>query len=235
VTHEQEEHVRRVLGSLPPEDPTPPAVATRLDATLADLVAERRPDIADDELAARRRRRRLATGLVAAASVAVIGIGLGTVAQLGGDGESALPGQAASEAGGDAAAREVAPREATEGGATGDLPDGVRYLAGGREEVSSATLERDVARVAALAPVATSGEGLSTDRLAPSGRRSGLAALAPCGVPAAAAGDLVAPVRLDGEPATLVLRREVDGAREAQIYSCDDPGALLASTTLPRR
>ena len=249
MTPEQEEQVRRVLGSLPPEGPVPPEVADRLDATLAGLVAEREPGHtgsteAGDELAARRRRRRMATGLVAAASVAVLGIGVGTVtdmgADLGGDSESTLSGEAASDAdaggdaGGDAAGPEVAPRESTEGGSQ-TLPGGVQYLAGGRRNVSSATLDRDVARVAALAPVTTSGEGVTSNRVAPDGRRSGLAAIAPCAVPATEPGDLVAPVRLDGEPATLVLRRAVDGMREAQIYACDDAGALLASTAVPPR
>lgn len=245
MTPEQEEQVRRVLGSLPPEGPVPPEVADRLDATLAGLVAERGPEHTGssgtgDELAARRRRRRLATGLVAAASVAVLGIGLGTVADMGADigggSDSALSGEAASDAdaGGDAAGPEVAPRESTEGGSE-TLPGGVQYLAGGRRNVSSATLDRDVARVAALAPVTTSGEGVTSNRVAPDGRRSDLAAIAPCAVPATEPGDLVAPVRLDGDPATLVLRRAIDGTREAQIYACDDAGALLASTAVPPR
>ena len=241
VTPEQDEQVRRVLGSLPPEGPLPPEVADRLDATLAGLVAERGPEHTGssdtgDELAARRRRRRLATGLVAAASVAVLGIGLGTVTDIGGGSDTALSGEAASDAdaGGDAAGPELAPRESTEGGSE-SLPGGVQYLAGGRRNVSSASLDRDVARVAALAPVTTSGEGVTSNRVAPDGRRSDLAAIAPCAVPATEPGDLVAPVRLDGEPATLVLRRAVDGTREAQIYACDDAGALHASTAVPPR
>ena len=252
MTPEQEEQVRRVLGSLPPEGPMPPDVAARLDATLADLVAQRTstgspadPHAQGDELAARRRRRRITTGLVAAASMAVIGVSLGTMADLtdltGGGSDSAQSGETAFDSG--AAAPEAAPQDSAGGadaGALGEIPDGVRLLATERQDVSSATLDRDVARVAALAPAAsTAREGLTGDRAGPDGgpdeERSGLAAFAPCVVPAADRGDLVAPVRLDGEPATMVLNRAAGGVREAQIYACDDAGALLASTSVPAR
>jgi hypothetical protein len=255
VTHEQEEQVRRVLGSLPPEGPLPPEVATRLDARLADLVAERgsagsHPSV--DELAARRRRRRVTTGLVAAASVAVIGVALGTIGDLTGSGsDSAQSGEAVFDSG--SAAPEAAPGDAAGGadaGALGPVPDGVLLLAGDRQDISSASLARDVARVAARAPAASSRAGVTGDSTdtdetddpddtggtgRPGEARRRLATIAPCVVPAAQAGDVVAPVRLDGEPATLVLRGAADGTREAQIYACDDAAALLASTTVPAR
>ena len=251
MTPEQEEQVRRVLGSLPPEGPLPPEVADRLDARLADLVTERTSAASDtsaDELAARRRRRRVTAGLVAAASVAVIGVGLGTIADLTGSGsDSAQSGGAVFDSG--AAAPEAAVPEDSAGGADlgtlGAVPDGVLLLAGDRQDIASASLDRDVARVAARAPAATSREGVTGDSADPDeadGRTGGpgearrrLATIAPCVVPAAEAGDVVAPVRLDGEPATLVLRAGSDGTREAQIYACDDAAALLASTTVPAR
>ena len=40
-------------------------------------------------------------------------------------------------------------------------------------------------------------------------------------------------MRLDGERATLVLRGDAAGTREAQIYSCDDGDVLLATTVVP--
>ncbi|NUS51222.1 MAG: hypothetical protein HOQ22_09325, partial [Nocardioidaceae bacterium] len=42
-------------------------------------------------------------------------------------------------------------------------------------------------------------------------------------------------VRLDGEPATLVLGRPRGGTREARVYSCADPSAPAADTTVPAR
>ena len=252
MTPEQEEQVRRLLGSLPPEGPLPPEVATRLDARLADLVAERTSAAAPasgDELAARRRRRRVTTSLVAAASVAVVGVALGTMADLTGSGsDSAQSGAAVSDSA--AAAPESAPeaaREDSAGDAAGgadagtlaSVPDGVLLLAGDRQDVATANLDRDVARVAALAPAPSSREGVTGDRAdpeeGPGEARRRLATIAPCVVPAAEAGDVVAPVRLDGEPATLVLRAAAGGTREAQIYACDDATALLAATTVPTR
>ncbi|HET6652438.1 MAG TPA: hypothetical protein VFH10_07350 [Nocardioides sp.] len=251
MTPEQEEQVRRLLGSLPPEGPLPPEVATRLDARLADLVAERTSAAAPasgDELAARRRRRRVTTGLVAAASVAVVGVALGTMADLtGSDSDSAQSGAAVSDSA--AAAPESAPeaaREDSAGDAAGgadagtlaSVPDGVLLLAGDRQDVATANLDRDVARVAALAPAPSSREGVTGDRadsVEPGEARRRLATIAPCVVPAAEAGDVVAPVRLDGEPATLVLQAAAGGTREAQIYACDDATALLAATTVPTR
>lgn len=253
MTHEQEEQVRRVLGSLPPEGPLPPEVATRLEATLADLMAERTSAAfhpSGDELAARRRRRRVTTGLVAAASVAVIGVALGTIGDLTGSGsDSAQSGEAVFDSG--AAAPEAAPQDSAGGadaGALGAVPDGVRLLAGDRHDISSASLDRDVARVAARSSAASSredvtGDGTDTDDTddtdnsggtdGPGEARRRLATIAPCVVPAVEAGDVVAAVRLDGEPATLVLGAAADGIREAQIYACDDAAALLASTTVP--
>ncbi len=250
MTHEQEEQVRRVLGSLPPEGPLPPEVATRLDARLADLVAEQTSPASHpsgDELAARRRRRRVTTGLVAAASVAVIGVALGTIGDLTGSGsDSAQSGEAVFDSG--AAAPEAAPDDSAGGadaGALGAVPDGVRLLAGDRQDISFASLDRDVARVAARSSAASSREGVTGDSTdtddtddtegngGPGEARRRLATIAPCVVPAVEAGDVVAPVRLDGEPATLVLRSAADGTREAQIYACDDAAALLASTTVP--
>jgi len=248
VTPEQEEQVRRALGSLPPEGPVPPEVARRLDARLAELVAERDAESVEsaeptgspaapvgdgaerDELAARRRRR-WRTGLVAAASVAVLGVGLGTVVDdlsLGG-GDSA-----STTAGAGDSAPETAFGDAA-GGAR-RLTDGTQYLARDRQDLSSATLDSDVARVAALGPVLTAGPAPSAEEGRVTTDQStapGLAAITACDVPRTRPGDQVVPVRLDGDRATLVLRGDAAGTREAQIYSCDDGDVVLATTVVP--
>lgn len=254
MTPEQEEQVRRALGSLPSEGPVPPEVARRLDARLADLVAERdagsagaavSPEDAGaerDDLAARRRRRRWRTGLVAAASVAVLGVGLGTVVDDlslgGGDSESTTAGAADHGS----AAPETASGDVAGGRVGGEtearrrLTDGTQYLAREPQDLSSATLDSDVARVAGLGPVLTAGPEASAEGGRVPGGESpprGLVAITACDLPPIRAGDQVVPVRLDGERATLVLRGDAAGAREAQIYSCDDGDVLLASTVVP--
>ena len=256
MTPDQEDQVRRVLGSLPPEGPVPPAVAERLDAALADLVAERGAgpvETTPDELSSRRaertpaavrRRQRRRTGLVAAAAVAVVGLGLTTVVDdlTGGDSETAST-QAASDAAPEAGRELVGPDsgapgaadEDTGGGSAGaPLPAGVVLLTATRQDLGSGTLAADAARVAALGPEAPAREGVDGGSAGPEpGGRRLLAAVTPCVVPETASGDAVAPVRLDGEPATLVVRGTSGGARVARVYSCDGGDAVLATTTVP--
>jgi len=75
LTPEQEAHVRRLLADARHHDPTPDAVAARLDRVLTDLAGEPLRAAAVVRLADR--RRRVATVLVAAAAsvAAVIGVG----------------------------------------------------------------------------------------------------------------------------------------------------------------
>lgn len=259
LTPEQDEQVRRALRSVPPAGRTPDEVAERLDAALAALVAERggvpsTPDAgganATADLDAARRRRRWRTGLVAAASVAVLGIGLGTVLDdlpRGGAGSD----DAATTADG-GMAREMAPESpadsagGVEEGVGGLPPDAL--LTATPQDLSSATLARDVRRVTALAPAparvqdtpggngTTDPDGGAAKGEGPSTLGDGAAALARCVVPPLLPGDQVAPVTLDGVPATLVVRRAEpggDGAREAEIYTCDGGDSVLARTVVP--
>jgi len=71
-----QEHVRRLLAEARHDAPVPDDVTARLDATLAELVADRRRETVVDLDAARRRRRRWTTGLVAAAAAVVLGVSL---------------------------------------------------------------------------------------------------------------------------------------------------------------
>ncbi len=120
-----EEQVIRLLGAAGPVEPTPPQVVSRLDAVLADLVAQRsdrglgtapqaQPEQADPEQAdpghtgaavsldAERSRRRRTWGprlLVAAAVLGVAGIGLSVADDLtGGSGSDSASAGSASEA-----------------------------------------------------------------------------------------------------------------------------------------
>jgi hypothetical protein len=236
----RQDEVRRLLGELPDPGPLPADVAARLDDRLAALVAERAGGSEHAEVtdlaAARARRRRRRTALVAAASVAVLGIGIGTVA------DDLLPGGGSSEsattadAGGDSMMREAAPDAPTDqggaktysqdsDGAPGTESGGA--AAGARRAlVRSATLDEDLARIAARA---------DQQRALTADTPGTASALAPCAVPTLADGDQAVPVRFDGDPATLVLRGPSGGTREAQVYACDTGDALLAQGSVPAR
>lgn len=106
LTAAQEQAVRALLAAARHDEPLPADVAARLDATLADLQAERE---AGREAAApapvvplsRAARRRRITGaaLVAAAAVVVAGVGIGQLTGgVGSDsGESSMAGDAGAE------------------------------------------------------------------------------------------------------------------------------------------
>jgi hypothetical protein len=253
LTPEQDEAVRRVLGSLPPEGPAPEAVVARLDARLTELVAGRDqpvPSAADAgagrpgdreapvDLAARRRRGRWRPALVAAASVAVLGVGLGTVVDdlsTGGT-DAASDSRATSQAeSDDQTLREAGPGAATDdslspdaqdesasGGRTaGDIPRGA-LLTLAPQELARATLARDVRRLVST----VERPGAPAERVDP---------LQGCVVPALGEGDRLAPVTLDGERAVLVLQPPSGATRVAEVYPCDGGDVPLATTTVAVR
>jgi hypothetical protein len=227
VTPEEEEQVSRALRSLPPVGPVPADLATRLDATLADLVAERADAPAEKPT---RRRRRLPTLVVAAASVAVVALGLGVVNEtMQGSGED----QSASDtAAGGSAEAETAPGPTTlsqdDADAAGKAPGRLSAV-----RLRAAHLERDVRRAVLLAGVDaqramadTEPNTLGEDGEVPPQRR----AVARCVLPDTAPGDRLVAVRLDGARGTLVLRAEKDGVHVAEVYACDDVAEPLAMT-----
>jgi len=223
VTHEQEEQVRRALRSLPPEGRLPAEVRDRLDATLADLVSERESAamtapatavVGTDELAARRRRRWRA-GLVAAAGVAVLGVGLGTLVDdlsSGGDAEqSTVAGDSASDAGGRVAAPEAAPERGTR-----------------RYRVSSGTLDVDVARIAALGPVQAARKGTTDStgpQAGPDGAAGSLAGAARCAVPSTAPAHSNQVCSLN--PATVSIVNCQSAGSEPNVLALSDDGQFL--------
>jgi hypothetical protein len=236
-----QEAVRRLLGEVPPAGPVPDDVAARLDARLAELVAEREAAIVspvaetgDDELAQARRRRRFRIALVAAASVSVLGLGLGTVLDdlspggVAGSADSASAG----DGGGETMARELeedtaGPAEAPTDGSPRIESDSTDETAGAvRPVVRRATLEADVTRIAEDQQALRDNDG----------GRSGVAQLvAPCAVPPMESGDRAVPITFEGKNATLVVRAPEGGTREAEIYACDARGGPLTTAPLPSR
>lgn len=89
---EEETRLRRLLASARADRATPPEVVARLDATLAELSAERSAgaegdvtSLADGAQRRHHHRRRTLAGLLAAAAIVVVaGVGIEQIAQSGG-------------------------------------------------------------------------------------------------------------------------------------------------------
>lgn len=269
MTPEQEEQVRRALASLPAQ-PMPPEVAARLDARLAELRDERdagaQPDAAADADRAgepgsttgptgdpARRNRRWPTLLVAAALLAVVGVGVGSVLDdITGSGsmESMTAGGQAddsAEEGRGPRPMESAPDEEVPlaeappaGGQYNALTRGVTermVLTAERVGLHSETLDNDVVDFITLRlPRAAADDEVHSqraERLTAARRLNRL--FSPCSLPATRRGDQLVAVRLDDAPATLVLREPRDGTRVAQVYSCVDPSEVLGRTEVDPR
>jgi len=261
MTPEQEEQVRRALASAGPAPQLPPEVAARLDATLAGLVAGRSdaPDAVPDAEAVagpvaapldeleQRRRRRWPRVLVAAAGVAVLAYGGGVVLE----GLQVSGGDAASTAARDetfagaGAGAESEDRSAPD--APGVMPpstgagDGLvaqggkagsaRALSTRTVRLHRDTLVEDVGRLIGRTALVDEKSAGADD----AGRPGSVAALvAPCAVPTVTRAVGYAPARLDGVPATLVVRRDTDGTRVAEVYACGDPARRLAVAPVRR-
>lgn len=214
----QQRAVRDLLASARHDEPMPDGVVARLDATLADLVAQRSavrsaPVV---ELARRRRRRLVGTGLVAAAAVVVAGVGLGQVLPLESGGDDASTAGAAREFGAQedsSADREDSGATASEGapaeGRSAPSADGAPV------DLSSSDPDRRIRR--ALRQAAPPTDGL----LGKSG------CLVP-GVPAAAQG---LAVLWDGQPARALYLPPGEPVR-IEVHLCDPP-ALVREVALP--
>lgn len=226
---EDEERVRRALAAAAGPETVPDAVAARLDDVLAGLVADR-GDLSSQApppaTTPPERRRRWPNVLVAAAVVSLLALGVGTLVRGATTGQMSQAG-----AGGQAAS---APRDTT----TTRLPQGSeasKSLAGLTAEpprLRSATLARDVRRVAASL-------GVHADVAGPLERRASPEKAAParpaCSLPARPRGSRVIRVTLDGSPATLLLGPPRSGVREASVYSCGNGTVPLADLRVPVR
>jgi hypothetical protein len=215
VTPEEQEAVRRALAATPPVGPMPSEVVARLEATIADLAAVRAaersagdPDATPAPVSQleERRRRRWPRPRAPAASVVLVGYGVGAVLQdAGPHAETAMSGSADDESGaGSSVDRSAdggaaAPEAAEPPGAQG-LPE--ETAAGRVVELSAATLRRDVLRhLEAQRSTATADRTDALDTLTYA-QRGG-----PCEPPEdVRAGDDVSAARLDGRRATLVVR-----------------------------
>lgn len=252
MTPEQEEAVRRALAAETAGPPPPPVVA-RLDATLADLVAERtrsaeRTGAAERTRAAgaagvgdRARRARGQRLLVAASSVAVLTVGGGVLLQsLGGGGMGGMDAtESADSTAGEAPAAEEEAAPSPKADDSGSEPETLvrperlyQSLRSLPVRLRSESLDADVARVARAArtPVGDKTESGSAQQQLEARRL-----LARCARPSLGSSDLLVPGRLDGRPVTLVLRAPEGGTGEAEVLSCEDADRVLGRVVLPSR
>ena len=192
----EEEAVRRLLADARHDEPVPPAVATRLDDTLAALVAERSGAGYGDALpepaplASARRRRRRASFVLAAAAVVVAGVGISSMLRPAGDESSVADHDVSSLEAGATSPRSQAPATRPPVGLSRD------------------TLRADLRDLQ---------EGLGNITAAGSGTL-------PCRVPTRPTDQSVA-MRLDGEAGVAVFRAPTTSAQRVDLFVCgtDDP------------
>jgi hypothetical protein len=225
VTPEEEQRVRRLLAASASEPtPLPDDVAARLDTVLADLSVERAAEgvtilahdpIHDPRHDPRQVRRRWPSVLVAAAAVAVVALGVGTIVRsTGGQGADS---QASGS--GPAAAKAIAP----DAGASPQTPSRSAGSSGAVPRLHTRSLREDVRRLAEQST------GVAGDLAGPASRPQQRTPPS-CAIPPATQGERVFGVRLDGKPATLVLHPAVRGARSADVYPCADASVPVATT-----
>lgn len=239
------------VSGAPHVEAMPADVAARLDDVLAGLVSERTTAttattaspattvpgdgvVGVTDLASRRRRRWPAL-LVAAAAVSVLGLGVGNL--LGPDGSADTEAASTADAGGAAAPETLGSAEA--GAPPGEETDlaADRDEAGG--EAADSPAESRVSALAALPRLRSDSlavdaqrlEDFALERFAES-RGSVRALRKACVQPELADGDEWLSVRLDGEPAVLVLRAPAEGRRTVEVFDCDDAGTAVAETTV---
>ena len=225
----EQESVRRLLAEARHDLPAPSEVVTRLDDTLASLVAERggaRPPEAHVpviDLAARRRRR-AGVGLLAAAAVVVGGVALGQgLPRLSGSND------ASSSAGGDmATSQDQAPRDdagsAGEGDSTAPGPESLKSSATG-PEVSYPTLSAyDADLDNELLDLRTTDSARSVE----SGLVRGLKG---CGLGGTGQGRRV-PAQVDGESGVVIFRRPDADVQRVDLYVCGS-SVPVRTLTLP--
>lgn len=245
--------IRALLAGLGADEPLPADVAARLDERLAALVDERsasgEPDT-DGRVAvpavptldrARERRRRWAPRLLAAATVAVIagGIGVG-IAQL----QGGSVGTASSQSGSAAGANEAAKPGGSGSTGLAALPrlsrqhfhaDARRLVASQSAFRANGTEKGATAAATPSGPARGSTSAKEYRRPAAARHSDDLAqVLAACGHRAGLpTGARAIPVRLDGEPATVVVVPRADGVAQVTAYPCSGR-RVLATTTVPR-
>lgn len=225
----EQDAVRRLLAQARHDEPTPDPVVARLEATLAELTADRRAAPVVDLSA--RRRRRAGAALLAAAAVVVAGVAIG----------QGLPGgteQADNASAGDATtSQESGDRTFSDDGGQAEPEASVDARSQGAAEAPG---------VAPYAAALTDGPGLRADLrdLQRDEATDGTQSLADTDalVPAEDASCLTtdlgagraAWVTFDGDPAGVVFRAPAGGRQRVEVWLCGATGPKR-TLTLPAR
>lgn len=214
LTSTEEEAVRRQLAAARHTEPMPADVASRLDDVLAGLQTERAKRVTAPESnvvpLASRRRHRIAQGIVAAAAVVAVGVGVTQVlGNMGGGSDDMGDAGVSSEDGNfdSGAAKEGAPGSASP---RDELAAPEAEVYSSAPAVRSASFQSDVARLASGRPAdAPAEEDRTLMRLSPR-----------CGPTTPPAGFDALRVRYDDQPAILAFRKPVDGKQRVDLYLC---------------
>lgn len=249
IEGDTEEHaqVRRLLAAAAratPAAPAPPEVVSRLDAALAELQATEHPSGAPDDQLTRRRRRRWPQVLAAAAALVVVGAGVGTLGGVldggfvgSGDSSSTTasgPEESRSGGGAGLGPSASAPTEAR----TFQAPEGTPQTQPPGQQL---LIERPTSRLPRMQlgsaradaqriyerVVLTQGE-----QGAPSPPSSTGAPAARCSLPPVEAGETLVAVRFGASRASLLVGPPHAGRRDADVYTCADPGTPVLATTV---
>lgn len=250
--------LRALLADARASGPVPDDVATRLDATLASLQAERAVGAEQGTAVVVPLRRRLAPRLLVAAAMVVIATGSVGIARVvsdtGGDDATTADSAASADADTGGAPEPSTPRS---GDPAQELDSGGTAYADGPVELSSATFARDAARVMLAAATASKAEAPTDDGLdtggvpgsepladgavptappltATTGRLDALLrqALVACPGPEAP-GAVTLAATLDDAPVALVFRPPTEAGQLVEAWSCDG-ARLVESATVAR-
>lgn len=241
MTDDDDARIRALLaglGSGASDERMPPEVAARLEATLADLVAEREQG-ADVTTVVPLRRRWVSRATAAAAAVIVLGVGGAALTQSGLlDGRDA-PSESSSAGGSTADRSESAPQAQSEAPTPTDDQTKAGDLAAvaALPVVSSASFDSDAARALAATGVPRSEASSDSTKNFESARkareRSSLAlSTTGCSGPPLPSGATRLGVRYAGTLAVLVVHPPADGGRLVEAWSCAGD-QVLDSVTVP--
>lgn len=252
--------LRALLADVRATGPVPDDVATRLDATLASLQAERAAGAEQASAVVVPLRRRLAPRLlVAAAAMVVIATGSVGIARVVSDtgGNDAMTADSATSPD-DAGAGSLEPASPRSGDPAQELDGGDMAYAKASVELSSATFAQDAARVMRDAATAAKAQAPATESLDTGSLNESEMPLADGAAPTAppltatrgrldtllrqtlescpgpdAPGAVTLAATLDDAPAALVFRPPTESGQLVEAWSCDGT-ELLASATVAR-
>jgi len=252
LTPAQSEAVRRLLAGARHDEGIPDDVATRLDAAIAELAAERADEAPADEDTARKavvvplHRRRWPQALLAAAAVTVFGFGMAQIVGNGGDDAGDADSGANPAAGAPEVANSQEPTDDT--GVEGVAPQSGVPPQDGRDLLSNSSLKlsqesltrlgiKELRQLRAgvldrdLAELTRTSAGFADS---PKGYEASRELAAQCGPYYSVNGGESFAALSRRHLAPVLFHPELDGVRLVEIYDCesDNPRQTVRTVTL---